>query len=72
MPLSTFTPKQLQQVHQYLYYVVGQTVWTDWQYDEYCKEHGLEGGGGSDCAEHYAPEIREAAKALLRDGGART
>jgi hypothetical protein len=55
----------IMQAHQYLYYVLAKPVWTDYEYDMFCKRNGLQGGGGSDCADHYAPEvIAEAAKIL--------
>lgn len=55
----------LQQAHQYLYYVRCAPVWTDFQYDLFCKEAGLEPGGGSDGAEDYSKEARRLADSLL-------
>jgi len=43
--------------HQYLYYVQSNPLWTDLDYDAFCHAFGIQGGGGSDCASHYAPEI---------------
>jgi hypothetical protein len=56
--LSNFTPQQIVAAHQYLYYVLQAPVWSDYDYDRYCRQHGVEGGGGSDCADHYSEEIR--------------
>jgi NAD-dependent DNA ligase len=55
----------IMQAHQYLYYVLANPVWTDYEYDMFCKRNGLQGGGGSDCAKDYSAEaIAEAAKIL--------
>lgn len=58
-------PEELQKAHQYLYYVLSRPIWTDTQYDDFCREHKLQGGGGSDCAEHYSPQTRRLAQSLL-------
>lgn len=52
-------------VHQYLYYVVAKPVWSDYRYDMFCKEHGLDGGGGSDCADDYPYDVISEAHDLL-------
>ncbi len=51
--------------HQYLYYVLCRPVWSDYQYDLFCKEHDIEGGGGSDCADHYHPKVISLAHKIL-------
>ncbi len=52
--------------HQYLYYVLATPVWSDLKYDSFCKEHGIEGGGGSDMASSYSPETVKLADKLLK------
>lgn len=59
-------PERLMQAHQYLYYVKGCAIWSDYDYDMWCRANGLEGGGGSDCAEDYDYTIK-----LLADDMAR-
>lgn len=54
-----------QEAHQFLYYVLARPVWSDREYDTFCRQHGLEPGGGSDCADHYSPEAQAKARALL-------
>jgi len=58
------TPEQIMQAHQYLYYVKGRPVWTDSEYDYYCKRHGLFGGGGSDRASDYTKDVIAYAESL--------
>lgn len=53
------------QAHQYLYYVESHPVVSDYEYDMFCKEHGLFGGGGSDLASSYSPKVISIAKDLL-------
>lgn len=59
------SPADLQKVHQYLYYVLSRPIWTDTEYDDFCRKHGLQCGGGSDCAEHYSPQTRRLAHSML-------
>lgn len=59
------TPEQIQQAHQYLYYVLGRPVWSDYEYDRFCSKHGLECGGGSDLASSYTPEVQKLALSLI-------
>jgi hypothetical protein len=47
--------------HQYLYYVKGTPIISDYNYDHLCKKHNVFGGGGSDRAEDYPKEIQELA-----------
>ena len=49
------------QAHQYLYYVKGTPIISDYNYDQLCKKHDVFGGGGSDRAEDYSKEIQELA-----------
>jgi hypothetical protein len=63
MPSS---PAHIVAAHQYLYYVLARPVWSDYDYDRYCSAHGIAGGGGSDRAQDYAPEIVRLAEAMLR------
>lgn len=47
-----FTAAEIMAAHQYLYYIgpsAGKpTIWSDFEYDEFCRAHGLAGGGGSE------------------------
>ena len=51
--------------HQYLYYVLSTHVWSDRDYDRWCDANDLQGGGGSDCADHYSTEVKELAEHIL-------
>lgn len=55
--MSEPSPNDLMLAHQYLYYVVSRPVLTDYQYDRFCEEHGLDGIGGSDLASDYPPAV---------------
>lgn len=58
--------RQLVRAHQYLYYVMAKPIWSDREYDEFCKKWQIDGGGGSDRASDYSkPEIALAEK--IRD-----
>jgi len=50
--------------HQYLYYVQCRPVLTDHQYDSFCKQHGLFGGGGSDRESDYTDEEKDMARKI--------
>lgn len=58
------TPEELMRAHQYLYYVTCSPVLSDWDYDVFCKEHGLFGGGGSDLERDYSEETKALARKL--------
>ena len=58
MKAIPFNPESVMQAHQYLYYVIAEPIWTDYEYDMFCKAHGLEGGGGSDIASSYSMEVK--------------
>lgn len=60
------TPEQLVKAHQYLYYVLCRPVLSDYEYDMYCRKHGIPGGGGSDFAGDYSTETVQLAMSLLR------
>ena len=55
--------------HQYLYYVRSQPVLSDFAYDRMCEVFGIQGGGGSDCADHYTAEQKQLAEQLLQKHG---
>lgn len=63
------TPRKAMLAHQYLYYVLGRPVISDIEYDQFCKQHGLSGHGGSDSAASYPQEIKDLAAALLAGTG---
>lgn len=67
MSLKTYTPEQTMKAHQYIYYVLSNNVWSDYEYDQFCKRNGLDGNGGSDLASNYPPEVVELARAMLKN-----
>ena len=50
--------------HQYLYYVLGEPVLSDREYDDLCRRNNVFGGGGSDRASDYTLEERQLAELL--------
>ncbi len=61
----THTPADIVAAHQYLYYVLARPVWSDYDYDLYCKANGIEGGGGSDRANDYSSTVIHLAEKML-------
>ncbi len=59
--------EQIIKAHQFLYYVEAKSVWSDHQYDAFCKLHGIAGNGGSDLASDYTREIIELARRIEHD-----
>jgi hypothetical protein len=59
------TKQDIVLANQYLYYVLGKTIWEDRDYDDYCRRHGIEHKGGSDCDSHYSEEIKKLARYML-------
>lgn len=53
--------------HQYLYYVLAQPIWSDYEYDKWCERHELQGGGGSDLESNYHPAIKFLAKQMIAE-----
>ena len=66
--MNTQSPENLIKAHQYLYYVKGDTVISDFEYDQLCKKHNFFGGGGSDRAQDYSKEIQELAMEIYQYG----
>ena len=62
---AAYSPALIMRAHQYLYYVRGCPIISDYEYDMFCKRHGLEGGGGSDCASDYTEEEISCAMFLM-------
>jgi hypothetical protein len=60
--------QKIVRAHQYLYYVLCSPVWSDYEYDRFCKRHGIEGGGGSDRSCDYAPEEIALAESMRKAG----
>jgi len=56
MSKPAHTARELMLAHQYIYYVLSDNVWSDYEYDQFCERNGLDGTGGSDCAMHYTIE----------------
>lgn len=65
MKKQKYTPEEIMKAHQYLYYVLNQPKISDYEYDMFCKEHGLFGGGGSDNPKDYTKKIIKLAKTFL-------
>ncbi len=63
--MMAHSPADIVAAHQYCYYVLADTIWSDRVYDDYCKLHGIEGGGGSDRAQDYAPHIITLANEMI-------
>lgn len=59
-------PEEIMQAHQYLYYVKSEPIISDYEYDMFCKEHGLFGGGGSDLWDSYSERVRSLAEEMYR------
>lgn len=64
--MKAIKPERLMQAHQYLYYIKCAPIWSDYDYDMWCRSHGLFGGGGSSLEKDYDYTIR-----LLADDMAR-
>jgi len=58
-------PEKWIKAHQYLYYIKGITVWDDQRYDQFCKEHNIFGGGGSDMSSSYDSDVIRLANRIL-------
>ena len=59
-------PASVMKAHQYLYYVKLAPVISDYEYDTYCREHNLFGGGGSDMECSYTDSDRALAASMSR------
>jgi len=59
--VSEPTPNDIMQAHQFLYYVKCAPIISDEAYDMFCKQHGLQGGGGSDPAQDYSEAVKRLA-----------
>jgi hypothetical protein len=53
---------------QYLYYVEGVSLLSDQDYDFFCKEYNLFGGGGSDREADYSLLEKQLAQLLKKNG----
>lgn len=51
--------------HQYLYYVMNVQVLSDYEYDKFCDQNGLFGGGGSDREQDYNCHIKQIADEIF-------
>ncbi len=51
--------------HQYLYYVSSSPIWSDHEYDQFCKRHGIDGSGGSDLEDQYPKHVKAIAQHML-------
>ena len=68
--LNTIDKTKLVEAHQYLYYVKGTPVLSDYAYDQMCDKWGIFGGGGSDMESSYSEDAKSLARTLLRKFGA--
>lgn len=62
----TPTPQQIMLAHQCLYYN-GDAVWSDFEYDQFCKKHGMDGSGGGGNYSDYPSEIVAIAEQLKQN-----
>ena len=51
--------------HQYLYYVLATPVWSDYEYDMFCRDNNIDSKGGSDLESSYTEEQKQLARKLL-------
>lgn len=65
-----FSAKNIMLAHQYLYYVSITPIWTDYEYDIFCKKNNFHGGGGSDCESSYSTLIKGIANHMRRNPSA--
>jgi NAD-dependent DNA ligase len=68
MNANPFTPDQVVKAHQYLYYIGPSPIWSDYEYDQYCSLHCIDGKGGSDCERDYSSEEKKLAKFISKNG----
>lgn len=66
--ISTPTPADIVSAHQYLYYVRVAPIISDYEYDQYCRKHGIDGNGGSDRAGDYSGKIIGLADRMVSTG----
>lgn len=59
-------PEKIVKAHQYLYYVLGLPVWSDCEYDIYCRYNGVYGKGGSDLESSYSDNDKKLAKSFVK------
>lgn len=52
--------------HQYLYYVLATQVWSDYEYDKFCRDNGIDSKGVSDLESSYTEEQKQLARKLLK------
>lgn len=52
--------------HQLLYYT-GRSVWSDYNYDLFCKKHGLDGNGGGGDERDYTSEENALALEFIKN-----
>ena len=60
-------PEETMQAHQYLYYCLGTPVWSDYEYDMFCRDNQLDGKGGSDLESSYSDEVKVLALKILKN-----
>ena len=59
--MKFYTVDEIIIAHQYLYYIEATPIWSDRDYDFFCNDRNIEGGGGSDLASSYPKYIVELA-----------
>lgn len=59
-------PEMVMEAHQYLYYVKAEPVISDREYDEFCRMHDLNGGGGSDLESSYSDGVKSLAQKISK------
>lgn len=68
--ISTERANEIMLAHQYLYYVLNMPIWSDYQYDAFCKKHNLNSIGGSDRVQDYSEETINLVLNMLDDSTA--
>lgn len=66
---ETIVAGKIVEAHQYLYYVEGRPIWSDYDYDMYCRFQGIDGNGGSDCKSSYTADVILLAQQMLKSPG---
>jgi hypothetical protein len=61
-----YSPQEVMEAHQFLYYCKFCPAWSDYDYDHWCKLHGLDGSGGSDSESSYTNKVKALAEAMQK------
>jgi len=67
--IPEISPSDIALAHQYLYYVKAAPIWSDSEYDLFCKKHNIPGSGGSDIDDSYSESIKALAAEMTSNPG---